>query len=69
SFNVQFSSVSENDVTINVHDIRGRSIFTKSYRNNGLFNENLQLPNVQSGMYLVTVQDGDMKEIKKIVVE
>ena len=32
-------------------------------------NENLQLSNVQSGVYLVTVQDGSRKEVKKIVVE
>jgi subtilisin-like proprotein convertase family protein len=69
NFNVQFTSASDHDITISVHDIRGRQIFTKKYQNNGLFNENLQLNNVQTGMYLVTVQDGDIKEVKKIVVE
>ena len=69
SFNVQFNTQSESDITINVHDIRGREIFTRTYQNNGLFNENLQLNNVQTGMYLVTVQDGNRKEVKKIVVE
>jgi hypothetical protein len=34
-----------------------------------LFNENLQLNNIQSGVYLVTVQDGSRKEVKKIVVQ
>jgi hypothetical protein len=29
----------------------------------------VQLNNVQSGIYLVTVQDGNRKEVKKIVVE
>ncbi|HLA55444.1 MAG TPA: zinc-dependent metalloprotease family protein [Flavobacterium sp.] len=69
SFNVQFTPNSGNDVKINVHDIRGREIFSKSYNNNGLFNENLQLNNVQAGMYLVTVQNGNQKEVKKIVIE
>jgi subtilisin-like proprotein convertase family protein len=69
SFNVQFTPNSGNDVKINVHDIRGREIFSKSYGNNGLFNENLQLNNVQAGMYLVTVQNGNQKEVKKIVIE
>ena len=47
---------------MNIHDVREREIFNKSYNNNGLFNENLQLNNVQSGIYLVTVQDGARKK-------
>lgn len=69
NFNIQFNSTSVNEIKVNVHDLRGREIFTKSYNNSGLFNENLQLNNVQSGIYLVTVQDGDRKEVKKIVVD
>lgn len=69
AFNVQFSSDSSNDIKIGVHDIRGRQIFDKSYQNTGLFSESLELNNVQAGVYLVTVQDGDRKEVKKIVVE
>lgn len=69
AFNVQFSSDSSNDIKIGVHDIRGRQIFDKSYQNTGLFSQSLELNNVQAGVYLVTVQDGDRKEVKKIVVE
>ncbi|MCA1965224.1 MAG: M12 family metallo-peptidase [Flavobacterium sp.] len=69
NFNVQFSSNSNNEINIVVHDMRGREIFTHNYNNSGLFNESIQLNNVQSGIYLVTVQDGDRKEVKKIVVE
>ena len=69
NFNIQFTSTSGNEIKVNVHDIRGREIYSKSYTNNGLFNENLQLNNVQSGVYLVTVEDGSIKETKKIVVQ
>jgi hypothetical protein len=69
TFNVQFTSTSSNEVKINVHDMRGREIYNNSFQNNGLFNESLQLNNVQAGIYLVTVQDGARKEVKKIVVE
>ncbi len=69
SFNIQFNSNTGSEIKVNVHDVRGREIFNKSYDNNGLFNENLQLNNVQSGVYLVTVQDGARKEVKKIVVQ
>ncbi|MFC4738628.1 reprolysin-like metallopeptidase [Flavobacterium ponti] len=69
NFTVQFSSETGNDVNIMVHDLRGRQVYTKSFQNNGLFNQELQLNNTASGIYLVTVQDGNRKEVKKIVVE
>ncbi len=69
NFNIQFTSTSGNDIKVNVYDMRGREIYTKSYNNSGLFNENLKLNNVQTGVYLVTVEDGSRKEVKKIVVQ
>lgn len=69
NFNVQFDSHSSNEIKVAVNDIRGRQIFNKSYQNTGLFNESLQLNNVQAGVYVVTVQDGDRKEVKKIVIQ
>lgn len=69
NFNIKFNSSSSNEIKIGVHDMRGRQIFNKSYSNTGLIDQNLQLDNVQAGVYLVTVQDGNRKEVKKIVVE
>lgn len=69
NFTVQFESNSGNDIKINVHDISGRVIFEKAYQNTGTFNQNLQLNNVQAGTYLVTVQDGDNKTTKRIIVK
>jgi hypothetical protein len=39
------------------------------YQNNGFFNEKLQLDNLQSGVYLINIQDGDKKITKKIVIQ
>ena len=69
SFNIKFNSNTNNDVKIGVYDISGREIFNKAYQNSGVFDQNLQLDSVQSGVYLVTVQDGDTKITKKIIVE
>lgn len=69
NFNIQFSSNSGNEIKIIVHDIRGRQIFERKFNNLGLFNENINLSNVQSGVYMVTVLDGNQKQVKKIVVE
>lgn len=69
TFNVKFNSNTSNDIKIAVYDMRGREIFNRAYQNTGVFEQNLQLDNVQSGIYLVNVQDGDKKIVKKIVVE
>ena len=69
SFNIKFNSNSTNDINIAVYDMRGREIFNKAYQNSGLFEQSLQLNNVQAGVYLVSIQDGDSKIVKKIVVE
>jgi hypothetical protein len=49
--------------------MRGREIFNRAYQNTGLFEQSIQLDNVQSGIYLVNIQDGDKKIVKKIVVQ
>jgi subtilisin-like proprotein convertase family protein len=67
-FNVKFKSAS-NNVTLELFDIRGRSIYTKGYNNSGAFNETINLGNVQSGMYLLNVNDGSRTFTKKIIVE
>ena len=68
-FTVKLNSNSGNDIAIDVHDIRGRRIFTNSYTNGADFNQAVKLNNVQSGLYLVTVKDGNRKITKKIIVE
>jgi subtilisin-like proprotein convertase family protein len=68
-FNVQFNSNSGNEIKVFVHDIRGRQVFGKNFTNSGLFNENINLGSVQSGVYMVTVLDGTQKQVKKIVIQ
>lgn len=69
NFRVSFNSNTSNDIKVVLHDIRGREIFNQSYQNTGLFNQDIQLNNVQSGIYIVSVLDGDRKEVSKIVIE
>ncbi|RYZ86842.1 MAG: T9SS type A sorting domain-containing protein [Proteobacteria bacterium] len=68
NFNVRFVPESSDAIQINVHDIRGRQIFGKTYANNGLFEQNLQLDGASSGIYMVTVSNGATKEVRKIVI-
>ncbi|MNG21391.1 hypothetical protein D3C84_1057470 [compost metagenome] len=52
-----------------MHDILGRKIFENKFENASSFNQNIQLTSAQAGIYLLTVIDGDRKEVKKIVIE
>jgi subtilisin-like proprotein convertase family protein len=69
NFTVNFTSQSSNAIEIMVHDIRGREVYRKSFNNSSLFNQTIQLANVETGIYLVTVKDGERKEVKKIIIE
>ena len=69
NFNIQFNSSSTSDIKVAVYDLRGRQVFAQKYQNNGIFNENLKLNTLQSGVYLVNVQDGESKIVKRIIIE
>ena len=69
NFNIKFNSKSEVPTLINIYDVSGRQIFSKSYPNQSVFAQNIQLDNVQSGVYLVNIQDGAQKSVRKIVVQ
>lgn len=69
NFNIQFNSISNNDIIISIYDSRGREIFTKKWLNTGFFDQKLQLSNLQSGVYFANIQDGDKKVVKKIIIE
>lgn len=69
NFNIQFTNNNNEEINITIFDIRGRKVFENSYANQTFFNENIQLNNVEKGIYLVTVTNGSSKEVKKISIE
>lgn len=68
SFTLQFQSDSLNRVQVFVHDILGKKVYSNSFDTTSYFNQTIQLSNVSSGMYLVTILDGDRRTVKKIIV-
>ena len=68
-FTVKFTSESSNDIMINVNDLRGRQVFEKKYSNNGAFNQNISLDKLESGVYLVSIIDGEKRTVKRIIIE
>jgi len=69
AFNIKFNSASNQDINVEVFDIRGRSVLSQSFINSGRFNQNISLKNVQSGMYLLDISDGENKATKKVLVQ
>ncbi|PSG90498.1 zinc-dependent metalloprotease [Aurantibacter aestuarii] len=67
-FTVSLSSAKSNSVSIDVLDIRGRKVFSNNFDANGSLKQTINLGKVQSGMYLISVQDGNNKITKKIMI-
>ncbi len=68
-FIVRLSASSSSKVKIEIVDLRGRSIYNKTYINGGDFKETLNLRNVQSGMYILKASDGLRQSTRKIIIE
>ncbi|MWB93611.1 T9SS type A sorting domain-containing protein [Flavobacterium sp. GA093] len=68
NFTVQFDSNTSSGVTILVHDFLGRKIYENEFQSTARFNQNIQLPAVQSGTYIVKILDGDREITRKIIV-
>jgi subtilisin-like proprotein convertase family protein len=68
-FTIKLNSDSGEKIMVNVFDIRGRAIFQREYNSTSTFEQLIQLNNVESGMYLVNVSDGEKQTTKKIIVK
>jgi len=68
-FKIQLSSDSDR-ITIELFDIRGRLIHEKTYNTiDGNFDEDINLNNIQSGIYILNIHNGIQKSTKKIIIE
>jgi len=68
SFNIKLNTLTNNDITISVFDIRGRSVYNNIFKGSPTFKETINLDNVQSGMYLLQVSDGFNNQTKKVII-
>ncbi|WP_428230940.1 reprolysin-like metallopeptidase [Flavobacterium sp.] len=65
---IQLESDSLNRIEVFVHNIVGKQVYFNSFDNTRHLKQNIQLSNVSSGMYLVTIIDGEKRTVKKIIV-
>ena len=70
NFSIALKSNNANDITVKVFDVIGRQVFNRSYDNNqSVFNKEIRLNNVLSGIYLVNITDGEHFNTEKIIIK
>jgi hypothetical protein len=69
TFTINFEADNTNPVEVSVFDLRGREVYTRSYTNQSIFNEFIDLGAIQSAVYLLKVKNGTRFVTKKIVVD
>ena len=69
NFKIEFSSVSSLPIVVSIVDMLGRKVYQKQYETTANFSESIDLKKIMAGVYVVTVEDGDRKEVKKIVIQ
>ncbi|WKK65495.1 reprolysin-like metallopeptidase [Lutimonas zeaxanthinifaciens] len=70
NFNIKFRSEETNDVDIQIFDVLGRKVLSKSFINsNTEFDENLNVQNISGGLYILTVKRGNKMSSQKIWIE
>jgi len=69
-FSISFTATTGDDVAIAMYDIRGRLINTQSFSNPASnFSETLDYRNLTSGIYFVTITNGNQKTTKKLTIK
>ena len=69
NFTINYQSKENNTVMVTITDMSGKLVYSDNYKNTGLFSKNIQLKNISAGVYLVNVQDGEKKMMKKIIIK
>jgi len=66
--NLEFVTTTSNKVSVAVYDVRGRQVAGEVYNNQGgTFKETFNYSSLNSGMYFITVTNGDKKVTSKLL--
>ena len=70
NFSIELSNLQQNEATIEIFDLQGRSVFQQSLATtSGRAKADLRLENLPSGFYSVLVRDGQRQASRKIIVQ
>jgi hypothetical protein len=67
NFKISFTPETNDEIAIEIIDMNGRNIYSKTFQNLGLFDNDLQINNISSGMYFLNIQNGKRKMVRKII--
>lgn len=68
TFSIEFESKNQADTSIEIYDLRGRLIQREVFRyGTSRFKEELNVEHIQSGVYMVSIENGKDKTIKKFI--
>lgn len=69
TFTVKFKSQSKGETKIYVHDTLGKTVYSQSFDHEDNFSKEITLPiGTSSGIYFLTIVDGDKRTVKKIIL-
>ncbi|CAM1357143.1 reprolysin-like metallopeptidase [Tenacibaculum halocynthiae] len=69
-FKLTFETKTQDKVSVKLFDIRGRLVESKNFSNSSLiFSEELLFNTVNSGMYLLQIQNGGLQTTKKLIIK
>ncbi|MFV8357633.1 T9SS type A sorting domain-containing protein, partial [Flavobacterium sp. XS1P32] len=69
SFKISFKPETNDEIKITIYDISGKNIYNKTFQNSGMFDQESQIKTISSGVYLVNIQNGENKMVRRILVE
>ena len=70
NFNITFEVIDTQEVKIKLFDIRGRMIEQKEFTNTpNTFSEELSFNGINTGLYILQVQNGDKRTTKKLLIK
>ncbi|MDT7832401.1 zinc-dependent metalloprotease family protein [Flavobacteriaceae bacterium S356] len=69
-FNLQFDTVTSDDVQLQLFDLTGRLVQEVSYKNVAArFSENVSFKDVSNGVYLLKIKNGTTQTTRKLIIE
>lgn len=68
-FTIKLNASLTSKLNIQLLDLRGRVVYKNSYNEGGDFEKTINVLNIQSGMYILSVSDGLRQSTKKIIIE
>jgi subtilisin-like proprotein convertase family protein len=69
TFNIVLSTGVSDKISLTMFDINGRLIYEKHMQSSGVLNHKLSLENLQSGLYLLKIKNGNAETIRKVIID